>query len=219
MKAPWLPYVGPFVVFLCFLALGDRLGLGPWEFPFRVVVLSLTLWFLSRRVISLRAPNWLGSCLMGTAVFVIWVAPDLLWPGYRSHWLFQNSITGAIQSSLPPGFHMDNMVLAFRSIRAMILVPIIEELFWRAWLMRWLIQPKFEQVPLGAYQAQAFWITAILFASEHGPYWEVGLLAGVAYNWWMVRTRSLGDCILAHAVTNGLLCAHVVMTGKWEYWL
>ncbi len=97
-------------------------------------------------------------------------------------------------------------------------VPMLEELFWRGWLMRWLISPKFETVPLGAYQAGSFWITAALFASEHGPYWDVGLVAGIAYNWWMIRTRSLADCILAHAVTNGCLCWYVVVTHRWEYW-
>ena len=94
----------------------------------------------------------------------------------------------------------------------------IEELFWRAWLMRWLISPQFEEVPLGTWSAQSFWIVAVLFASEHGSYWDVGLAAGIIYNWWMLRTRSLGDLILAHAVTNGCLCAYVIAFGKWEYW-
>ena len=69
--------------------------------------------------------------------------------------------------------------------------------------MRWLINPDFLKVPLGAYQAGAFWIVAVMFAAEHGPYWEVGLLAGIIYNWWMLRTRNVMDCIIAHAVTNG----------------
>jgi CAAX prenyl protease-like protein len=95
----------------------------------------------------------------------------------------------------------------------------VEELFWRGWLMRWLIAADFRSVPLGAYTAQAFWVVAVLFASEHGAYWDVGLLAGIAYNWWMLRTRSLGDLILAHAVTNACLSAYVIVARKWEYWL
>ncbi len=63
---------------------------------------------------------------------------------------------------------------------------------------------------MGQYTPLSFWAVALLFASEHGPYWEVGLIAGVAYNWWMVRTRNLADCILAHAVTNALLAAYVL---------
>jgi CAAX prenyl protease-like protein len=104
-------------------------------------------------------------------------------------------------------------------IRAVIIVPIVEELFWRAWMMRWLIDNDFQRVPLGKYAPQAFWIVALLFASEHGSYWDVGLLAGIIYNWWMVRTKSLGDLILAHALTNFILGVYVIAYGKWEYWL
>jgi CAAX prenyl protease-like protein len=85
--------------------------------------------------------------------------------------------------------------------------------------MRWLILPDFTKVALGTYAPLAFWGVALLFASEHGSYWEVGLAAGIVYNWWMLRTRSLADCILAHAVTNGALSAYVVWTGAWQYWL
>ena len=110
-------------------------------------------------------------------------------------------------------------MLALRAVRAVVIVPIVEELFWRAWLMRWIISADFQTVPLGTYQGRAFWIVAILFASEHGSYWEVGLIAGIIYNWWMVRSKSLGDLILAHAITNGCLSAYVIAAGKWEYWL
>ena len=58
-----------------------------------------------------------------------------------------------------------------------------------------------------------------LFAAEHGPYWDVGLLTGFIYNWWMIRTKNLWDCIIAHAVTNGALAAWVVLAGQWQYWL
>lgn len=114
---------------------------------------------------------------------------------------------------------MNPLVLVSRTVRAVIIVPIIEELFWRGWLMRWLIDNDFTKVKLGAYTPLAFWATAVLFASEHGPYWEVGLLAGIAYNWWIIRTRKLGDCMLAHGVTNAILSGYVIVAGKWEYWL
>jgi hypothetical protein len=97
-------------------------------------------------------------------------------------------------------------------------VPIVEELFWRGWLMRWLIRSDFESVPLGSYTPMSFWVSAVLFAAEHGAYWDVGLLAGIAYNLWIMKTRRLGDCILAHAVTNASLSAYVIWTGQWRYW-
>jgi CAAX prenyl protease-like protein len=215
-----LPYVLPFATFFLLIYLADYLEfLGQWEFPLRVAILALVLYFFSRHVIDLRVSRPASSCILGIAVFAIWIAPDLFFPGYRTHWLFQNPITGALESSVSGDFRSSWMVLLFRSVRAIILVPVIEELFWRSWLLRWLIRPDFETVPLGTYSAQAMWISAIFFASEHGPYWDVGLVAGLLYNWWMFRTRRLGDCILAHAITNALLCVYVISAGKWEYWL
>jgi CAAX prenyl protease-like protein len=218
---PAIPYVVPFVAFFVLLSLGDYLQsvLGPWEAPFRVGVLSAILWVFSREVIDFRVRRWAMTVAIGIAVFAIWVAPDLLFPGYRQHWLFQNAITGSLSSSIPAELRENLLVLIFRSVRAVVLVPIIEELFWRAWLLRWLINTDFEKVALGAYTASSMWISALLFASEHGPYWEVGLIAGLAYNFLMIRSRSLGDCILAHAITNGVLSLFVVLTGRWEYWM
>ena len=96
--------------------------------------------------------------------------------------------------------------MVLRTVSSALLVPILEELFWRGWLMRWLIDHDFLKVPLGklSHLPHSGW-WRVLFASEHGPYWEVGLAAGIIYNWWIVRTRNLADCILAHAVTNALL--------------
>jgi membrane protease YdiL (CAAX protease family) len=74
-------------------------------------------------------------------------------------------------------------------------------------------------MPLGSYTRWSFWIVAVLFAVEHGPYWEVGLICGVTWNWWMGKTRSLGDLIFSHAVANGCLCAYVLISKKWEYWM
>ena len=219
LQHPAAPYVAPFAVFVAFLVTGDVLGLGEWEFPFRAAVMAAVLWVFSRSVIDLRAPHAIASAAAGIAVFLLWVAPDLIFPGYRHHWLWSNAVTGQVASSLPEGFHMSNFVLVFRTLRAVVIVPIVEELFWRGWLLRWLIDNDFRRVPLGAWSASSFVITTLLFASEHGPYWDVGLLAGAAYNLWIVRTKSLGDCILAHAVTNGLLSAYVIAGGKWEYWL
>jgi CAAX prenyl protease-like protein len=215
-----LAYVVPFFAFLLLLALQRYSPLRPEiEYPLWLVLLFATLLVFSRRVVHIRSSHLIESALIGIGVFVIWIGPDLLFPGYRQHWLFQNTITGHLQSSIPNDLRENAVVLWSRILRAVVLVPMIEELFWRGWLMRWLISPRFETVPLGAYAPVSFWLTAVLFASEHGPYWDVGLAAGIIFNWWMLRTRSIADCILAHAVTNACLCGYVVATHHWEYWL
>ncbi len=86
-------------------------------------------------------------------------------------------------------------------------------------MLRWVSRPEFESAPIGFYDRKSFWVVAILFASEHGPYWEVGLIAGIVYSWWIGKTRSLGDVIWAHAITNACLCAYVLLVRKWEYWM
>ena len=185
----------------------------------RVVVMSAVLWFVARPVIDLRVRHLMATLGIGIGVVVMLIAPDLLIKNYRHFWLFENVLMPKAATSLSAAAVLNWLVLALRMVRAVVIVPIVEELFWRAWLMRWIIDQDFEKVPLGKYTAQSFWIVAALFASEHGPYWDVGLLAGIIYNWWMVRSRSLGDLILAHALTNFALSAYVIAFGKWEYWL
>jgi CAAX prenyl protease-like protein len=220
LRHPAVPYVLPFAVFLLFLGLQPYNPLpGPIEQVVRVAILTAVIWFFSRRVLDFKLANPALTVLFGVAVFGLWILPDLLIPGYRSHWLFTNSITGAVSSSIPPADLRSPWVLVFRTLRAALLVPILEELFWRGWLMRWLDNPDFEKVPFGRYAHQAFWLSAALFASEHGPFWDVGFLAGALYNFWAIRTKRLGDCILAHGVTNLCLSLYTIATGKWEYWM
>jgi CAAX prenyl protease-like protein len=160
------------------------------------------------------------SILIGAAVFLLWVGPDFFFPGWHHTILFDNAIMGHPAGNTPPASKDDPVFLFFRIAISVVAVPILEELFWRGWLMRWLIDSEdFTRVPLGAYSLNAFLIVAVLFASEHGSFWDVGLLTGLVYNGWMVRTRNLWDCILAHAVTNGILAAYVVLGGQWQYWL
>lgn len=219
IKSPSADYTAPFAAFIVLLGLSGWLPGHPLlAYWVRSMIVLAVLLLFSRRVISFRTSNPAGSIALGVAVFFVWIGPDLLWPGYRAHWLFANWLTSLERNAVPPGAGSDPLFLSFRVAGHVALVPVIEELFWRAWLMRWLVAREFWRLPLGHFSAYSFWICAGLFASEHGSYWDVGFLAGVAYNWWIVRTRSLGDCILAHAVTNGCLAAYVVGAGQWQYW-
>jgi hypothetical protein len=214
-----LAYTGPFLAYVGLLQLDRVLGILPEIFyPIRFLVVLILLLTLSRNVVNLRPSFPVASVVVGVVVFVIWIAPDLLFH-YRHHWLFENSIFGYAASSLPPRLQSEAWFLIMRTVSSVALVPVLEELFWRGWMMRWAIDPEFQKVPLGQYAPVAFWLVAILFASEHGPYWDVGLGAGIIYNWWIGQSRNLADCILAHAVTNAILAAYVMWSGQWQYWL
>jgi CAAX prenyl protease-like protein len=188
-------------------------------YPVRAALSLIAIIVFSRHVIPWVPNQALASIGLGVGVFFLWIGPDLLWPGMRNHWLFSNSVLGSPTSTLPAGLKISPAFIAVRVFGSVGLVPILEELFWRGWLMRWLISQDIRKVPLGTYSPFAFWVTAILFASEHGSYWEVGLITGVVYNWWLVRTKNLANCVLAHAVTNGCLAAYVLGWNQWQYWL
>ncbi len=202
------------------LAAMPSLGLAPRvDAITRVSILTITILTLGRPVLDFRLRHPLGTFTVGVGVFALWVAPDLLIPGWRAHPLFQNSLTGTLSSSMAPEARSDVLVLTLRIARAALLVPILEELFWRGWLPRFLDAKDFRTLPIGSFSTTSFVATAVLFAAEHGPFWEVGLLAGIAYNLWMQHTRSLGDLIAAHGLTNLLLSIFVLLTGRWEFWL
>lgn len=219
-RYPSLPYVAPFATFMLLLVLGPRLPVAPRvEAVLRVALVAAVLLLCSRSVISLRVRHWATSIALGVGVFALWIAPDVLFPDLRGTWLFTNGLTGKVEGTVPESVRHDTLVLSLRFVRAAILVPIVEELFWRGWFPRWIDHREdFRRIRLGQYTTASFLLTALLFASEHGAMWDVGLAAGLLYNFWMRRTRSLGDLILAHAVTNTCLSAYVLSLGRWEYW-
>lgn len=212
-----MPWVAPFAAYMVFLALGRYLPL-EFEYPVRIAVVVAILGFVSRRVIDWRMVRPLESVAVGVAVFLIWIGPDVLVPGWRSHWLFTNSFLGSPTSTAPDHLKSSVWFIAVRFFGCAAVVPLMEELFWRGWLARWVIDQDFERVALGTYTTATLLITSALFASEHGVYWDVGLAAGLLYNLWMRWTKSVGDLVLAHSVTNACLSVYVLRTGKWEYW-
>ncbi len=219
LRHPAVPYAGPFAAFVVVLSIQDHLAvLGAWEAPLRFFFLGFVTFTLSRRVLNLRTASPVASVLVGAGVFLVWIAPDAIWPGMREHWLFSNSLMGLPGNQINARMSASPLFLTFRFLRSVLIVPVVEELFWRGWLMRWLIDRNFKSVPLGSYTRGSFWITALLFAVEHGSYWDVGLAAGCIYGLWIIRAKRLGDCILAHAITNACLSAYVIAMGEWRYW-
>ena len=98
-----------------------------------------------------------------------------------------------------------------------ILVPLIEELFWRSFLIRWLVNPDFCKVPIGRVTPLAAGITSVVFAFSH-PEWLPALLTGLLWAWLLWQTRSVSACVLSHAVANLALGLHVITTGDWKFW-
>lgn len=110
------------------------------------------------------------------------------------------------------------LLAAIRLFGASIVVPVMEELFWRSFLIRWIINPEdFKNIPLGTFTLSSFAITVVLFGLEH-HLWLAGMVAGAIYNGVLYKTRGLWPCVIAHAVTNLTLGIHVLITQEWQWW-
>jgi CAAX prenyl protease-like protein len=98
-----------------------------------------------------------------------------------------------------------------------LVVPLMEELFWRSFAMRFMIRSDFKSVPLGKFSWFSFLIVAIAFGFEHHQ-WLPGIVAGLVYAGVLYRSKNLFSPILSHAVTNLLLGIYVLSTAKWGFW-
>lgn len=215
--------IAPFAAYILFLALSEPLGrwfahLGfdeRWLYVLRVgAVLALLLLFARRyqelgwTVARLDLGAWLMSIGVGAAVFAIWIVP---WPQWAQ------TSPGAGFSPLSDSGSVDPVLALSRLVGAALIVPIMEELFWRSFLLRWIKQQDFLNVDPARVGWLAFVIVVVLFGLEHSL-WLAGMIAGAAYNALYMARRNLWAPIVAHAVTNGMLGIWVLATGNWQYW-
>jgi hypothetical protein len=99
-----------------------------------------------------------------------------------------------------------------------LVVPVMEELFFRDFLMRALVRgARFDDVPVGTFTWFSFIGVALLFGLNHGREWPEGVAYGLLMGILLIRTRSLGACIVAHAATNLTLYLYVIHAGDWQF--
>ena len=147
-------YILPFAVFMALLALRPYTNLAPRvEFLLRAVLVGGAILFVAPKTTGWRINYFWSGIALGIAVFLVWIGPDALIPGWRQSVIFQNAITGKVSSTINSAAHTDAVLIALRCLQAVILVPIAEELFWRGWVLRWLVDKDFERVAIGAYTA------------------------------------------------------------------
>lgn len=211
----WWIYAGPFVLFgvLTFIEGHVPVHLYPLVYALKVcaVTVSLAIAGAVRRDITPSVRVLAPSFLVGVLVFVAWVGIDK-WVPY----LHLGERVGFDPfSALPRGWAA--VFLAVRFYGLVLMVPVMEELFMRSFLLRYLTNPDFRRVPLGSFSWSAFWIVAALSAASH-PEWLVAVVASCAYGLLLRRTRSLFAAVVAHASTNAALGVYVVVTGDWKYW-
>lgn len=219
-------YILPFAVFMAGLALVSAVGVfAPeqggglwvsdpkyWVYPLQTVVCgALLVWFWKSYAWGER---WhvAAGVVAGAVVLGIWIAPQ---------WLF-----GA--EARTDGFNPDTFAnspalwwatVALRFVRLVVVVPLLEEIFWRGFLLRYVVKEDFTNVPFGTFSTFSFGIVTVMFALAHwGPDFVPALLTGAIYNFVAVRTKSLASCVIAHAFTNLGLGLYIMQTRQWGFW-
>ena len=206
---PAIPYVLPFAVFLVLTELARWLPDGQlWLYPLKTVVAGgLLLWYRETYT-EIKVEFSLLAVAVGIVVLLVWI------PLYGGYFLLSEP-TIVNPYDLAGSFAVP--WIAMRMFGSSVVVPIMEELFWRSFLLRYLVNPDFRHVPLGTFTPSALAISVALFGAEHNQ-WFAGIVAGLFYTLLLSRTKSLFSCIVAHAVTNSLLGVYVLMTEQWQYW-
>jgi CAAX prenyl protease-like protein len=150
-----------------------------------------------------------GVVILGVLTFVLWVSAD--WA------VTLTSPSSGFNPTLLPDGTVRVVMTAFRVTGAVLVVPLMEELFWRSFLLRYLVAPNFESIPIGSFTWSSFIISTVLFGLEHHLF-VAGMIAGIVYSLIVYKTRSIAQCVLAHAISNLALALYVLCTGKWYFW-
>ncbi|MDM4768380.1 CAAX prenyl protease-related protein [Pelomonas sp. SE-A7] len=211
----------PFAVFMALLGLRGALpeglqGLDPrWIYGLGVLVVGGLLLHYRREYGELSRQNlpdaseWLISLGVGVLVFVLWIKLDAPWMQL-----------GTPTASFVPLDAQGGLIwplVVMRLLGAALLVPVMEELFWRSFLMRWIAQPQFQTVAPRDAGLKALVLSTFIFMLAH-TLWLAAIVAGLAYALLYMRTGKLWTAVIAHAVTNGALGLWVIRTGNWQFW-
>lgn len=212
----------PFAAFMVLLVLRGEVpadgswGIDPrWVYGITVVVVGALLAYFWRDYGELVAQTWPSPSELalgvgvGLLVFVLWIQLDAPW-----------MTIGSPSASFLPLDAQGGLIwplVVVRWIGAALIVPVMEELFWRSFLMRWIQNPQFESVVPQRVALKAIVLSTFVFVLAH-TLWLAAIIAGLAYAWLYVRTGKLWVPVIAHAVTNGALGVWVVVTGNWAFW-
>ncbi|MGC8642288.1 MAG: CAAX prenyl protease-related protein [Isosphaeraceae bacterium] len=213
-----VPYLLPILVFLGLTSLESDLPDRRWYpivYSVKVLIVALLLWYYRGTWRDLRPAPRPGAVVLavvtGLLVYVLWVGLEGWYPTFA----LLGTRTGLDPRALPAGWKRP--FIAVRLCGLVLLVPLMEELFWRSFLIRWLIDPDFLKVKIGRVTPMAAGVSSVVFALSH-PEWLPALCTGLLWAWLLWQTKSVSACAISHAVANLALGIHVLATGDWKYW-
>lgn len=184
-----------------------------WIYPIQTIVCGwLVIRFWADYEMARPKRAFLGIAI-GIVVFLLWISPQAFFGfGPRTNGFNPMSIFGN-QSSL----YWPTVIMRF--VRLVVVVPLVEEIFWRGFLLRYFIREDFEQVSFGSFSWLSFLAVTLAFGFSHSaPDWPAAILTGAIYNGVAYSTKSLSTCLVTHAATNLLLGLWIMQSGQWGFW-
>ena len=206
---PTAAYLLPLLAILAAGILARALsgGFDAWD-SLRLVAGAVVLWvgWSKPKMLNWRF-SWRGP-LAGMLAFVVWILAGEVFLPHRT-------MPAALITS-PDWAHY--AWIAGRVATSVLVVPIAEELAYRGYLLRRVVAADFEAVNFRAVGAWPLLVSSVAFGLAHGSMWLAGIAAGVIYGAVLIRTERIGEAVVAHATTNGLLAAYVLLLNQWQLW-
>lgn len=221
-KAParwpsWVPYVVPMVLFLAITSFFEKDDANyPMVYLAKVALVTGALIFFRSTWKDLKFDSKLilPSVIVGAVGFGLWIGlaklpyPPIEFLGTRTAYNPYEKITDE-------GMRM--AFIATRFFGLALMVPLMEEIFWRSFMMRFASRPDFEALKPGEFTWQGFAIVAAFFGFTH-PEWLPAVVYAVLIGLLLWRTKSVFACFVAHLVTNLILGIYVVTQSQWQLW-
>lgn len=189
-----------------------------YSYVAKVLVGAWIVWEMRRYIPEVRWTVSWQAIVVGIVVFFAWVGLDPFYP--KNHLLMKdtpesiwNPFARFGESSV-----IAWTLIAIRIFGMTVLVPPIEEAFYRSLVYRYIVKYDFTKVALNHVDGVALVLCALLFGFMHFQ-WLPGIMCGMAYQWLVFRRGHLGDAMTAHAITNFLLGVYVVWKGgeAWKF--
>jgi hypothetical protein len=235
--SPVLARAVPFVLFLGMTSLQGEWGEASryWVYFGKTIAGVGLVWWMRPLVAEMRwAFSW-EAVAVGVGVCAMWVGLDGYYPtldqmmqkyacpvlkniGLES-WCAKpaGKLPWNPRAQFGQGSALAWLFIAARTLGSAIVVPPLEEVFYRSFLYRYIVKADFLAVSPGAFYIPAFFLTAVVFGFSHYE-WLAGILCAFAYQGLVIRKKRLGDAMTAHAITNFLLGVWIVWKGAWHFW-
>jgi CAAX prenyl protease-like protein len=212
-------YLAPMLSFLLLTWAGTTWpSLYAASYVAKTIIAGSLLFIMRRHYAKVNWNYWWLGAILGVVGIVQWVGMEkLLLHGFPSFPEMHAEVfvpREAIRSKIALA-----AFIAFRWGGPTLVVPFMEEFFWRDFLWRSIAAPaNFRIARIGEWERGIpLLIVSIAFSAVHIQ-WFTALVWGVMIGGLLIYTRSLGACIVMHAVTNFLLGAYVLWTGDWMFW-